>query len=237
MMKRMLVGGVVAIIALSVVAYAFASGGDGDGANGNPGDDLAQVEPTPSEGAPLDLPVGTPSNANDTPATDGGNAAGGTRPAGSNEPFGPAGEPITKTPDAPVSSPPGPAPDAVRPTPPVLPTPTTPAGPAPSLPADRHPEPAPIDGLDIRVAESFPPQYFLNIKAGLPSGCAQKYTNSVSRSGDVITVEVLNSMPQNTICTAIYGMYELNIPLGSSFDSGKTYTVKVNDKTTTFTAQ
>ena len=44
-------------------------------------------------------------------------------------------------------------------------------------------------------------------------------------------------MPQNTICTAIYGMYELNIPLGTSFDPGTTYTVKVNDKTTTFTAR
>ena len=237
MINRMLLGGVVAIVALSVVAYAFASGGDGGGSNGNPGDDLAQAEPTPNDGAPIDLPVGTPGNANDTPAADGGNAAGGTRPVGSNEPFGPAGEPITKTPDAPVSTTPGPSPDAVRPAPPVVPPPTTPAGPAPSLPADRHPEPAPIDGLDIRVAESFPPQYFLNIKAGLPSGCAQQYKHSVSRSGDVITVEVLNSMPQNTICTAIYGMYELNIPLGTSFDPGKTYTVKVNDKTTTFTAQ
>jgi hypothetical protein len=236
MINRMLVGGVVAIVALSVVAYAFASGGDGGRSNGSPGNDLAQVEPTPSDGAPIDLPA-TPGNANDTPVTGDGNAAGGTRPAGSNEPFGPAGEPITKTPDAPVSSTPGPAPDAVRPTPPVASGPTTPAGPAPSLPAGRHAEPAPIDGLDIRVAESFPPQYFLNIKAGLPSGCAEKYTHSVTRSGDVITVEVLNSMPQNTICTAIYGMYELNIPLGSDFDSGKAYTVKVNDKTTTFTAQ
>jgi len=231
MINRVLVGGVVAIVALSVVAYAFASGGDGggDGSNGNPGDDLAQVEPTPSDRGPIDLPA--------TPAGSDGTAAGGTRPVGSNNPFGPAGESITKTPDAPVSSTPGPAPDAIRPTPPIVPAPTTPAGSAPALPADRHPEPAPIDGLDIRVAESFPPQYFLNIKAGLPSGCAERYKYSVSRSGDVITVEVLNSMPQNTICTAIYGMYELNINLGSSFDSGKAYTVKVNDKTTTFTAQ
>jgi hypothetical protein len=237
MINRLLIGGVVAIVALSVVAYAFASGGDGGGSNGNPGDDLAQVEPTPNGGAPVDLPATTPANANETPTTSGGNAAGGTRPAGSNEPFGPAGEPITKTPDAPVSNSPGPAPDAVRPTPVPPAPPTTPAGQAPSLPADRHPEPAPIDGLDIRVAESFPPQYFLNIKAGLPSGCAQQYMHSVSRSGDVITVEVLNSMPRNTICTAIYGMYELNINLGSSFDSGKTYTIKVNDETTTFIAQ
>ena len=32
-------------------------------------------------------------------------------------------------------------------------------------------------------------------------------------------------------------MYELNLNLGPGFDSGKTYTVNVNDKTITFKAQ
>ena len=34
-------------------------------------------------------------------------------------------------------------------------------------------------------------------------------------------------------CTAIYGMYELNINLGSDYTPGQTYTVRVNDKTVT----
>jgi hypothetical protein len=230
-MKRLLIGGAVAVLALSVVAYAFASGGD-EGSPGS-GDDLAQVEPTPSDGIANDLPTGTPS---DTPVNDGGNAAGGTRPAGSNEPFGPAGEPVTKTPDAPVvDRPPATPPDATAPS--KQPVSTAPSGPAPLLPPDRIPERAPIDGLDVRVAESFPPQYFLNIKAGLPSGCAREYTHMVSRAGDVISVTVLNSTAKDAICTMIYGLYELNIPLGSDFESGKTYTVNVNDKTTTFKAQ
>jgi hypothetical protein len=97
---------------------------------------------------------------------------------------------------------------------------------------------APIDGLDVLVLESSPPQYMLNIKAGLPSGCAQKHSHAVTRAGDTITVTVLNSMPTgNPICTMIYGSYELNINLGSDFASGSTYTVRVNDEVTTFKAQ
>jgi hypothetical protein len=228
-MKRQIIGGAVAVVALSAVAFAFASGGDGrdDAPNG---DDLVQADPTPpSDGIAVDLPTGTPSDAP-------GNAAGGTRPAGSNENFGPAGEPATKSPDTPVTDrPPATPPDAT--VAPGQPGSIPPSGPAPLLPPDRIPERAPIDGLDIRVAESFPPQYFLNVKAGLPSGCAEQYTHTVSRAADAITVTVLNSTVKDAVCTMIYGMYELNIPLGSDFDAGKTYTVQVNDKTTTFKGQ
>ena len=216
-MKRLLIGGVVAVLALSVVAYAFASGGGDDSTSNDRRDDLVQVDPTPDGGVVIDLPTGTP----------GDSPAGGTRPAGSNEHFGPAGEPATKTPDAPVTDrPPSTPPDAptVAPSQPGSISPT-----APLLPPDRVPERAPIDGLDIRVAESFPPQYFLHIKAGLPSGCAKEYTHILSRAGDVITVTVLNSTAKDAICTAIYGSYDLNINLGSGFDSGKTYTVQVID--------
>ena len=54
---------------------------------------------------------------------------------------------------------------------------------------------------------------------------------------NLIRVVVLNSLPDNAICTAIYGMYELNINLGSDFTSGQTYNVRVNEHEVTFTAQ
>ncbi|MGH2451878.1 MAG: hypothetical protein ACRDGE_11540 [Candidatus Limnocylindria bacterium] len=105
-------------------------------------------------------------------------------------------------------------------------------------PGARHTVLAPIDGLDIQVLESSPPQYRLVIRAGLPSGCAMRHSHDVSRSGETITVTVLNSMPTgDPVCTMIYGTYELNIDLGSDFRSGATYTVRVNDREMTFTAQ
>ena len=41
----------------------------------------------------------------------------------------------------------------------------------------------------------------------------------------------------NTVCTEIYGYLKTNLDLGQGFTSGQTYTVQVNDKTKTFTAQ
>lgn len=105
---------------------------------------------------------------------------------------------------------------------------------APTSPA-RQTVPAPIDRLEVLIPESNPPQVTLNVTAGLPSGCAQRDSYSTARTGDTITVTVLNSMPTgNPVCTMIYGSYQLTIDLGRDFRSGATYTVKVNDKTTTF---
>jgi len=99
----------------------------------------------------------------------------------------------------------------------------------------RQTVPAPIDGVQVVVRESNPPQVTLNVKAGLPSGCAQRESYSMSRTGDTVIVRVLNSMPTGDVaCTMIYGTYELNIDLGRDFRAGGTYTVNVNDKTTTF---
>jgi len=111
-------------------------------------------------------------------------------------------------------------------------------GPFSPTPFERQAVPAPIDSLDVRVLESSPRQYMLNVRAGLPSGCAEKNRHELTRSGDAVTVTVLNWMPTgNVACTAIYGSYELNINLGSDFRSGTTYKVSVNDKNTTFVGQ
>jgi hypothetical protein len=146
---------------------------------------------------------------------------------------------------APQASPTPPTQPSPQPTPrPDQPVSATPGAPQPSptviivAPSGRHPELAPIDGLDVLTLETFPPQYMLHVRAGLPMGCAQPLSNRiVGRQGNVTQVEVLNSLPDNAICTAIYGNYDLNINLGSDFTSGQTYTVKVNDKEVTFKAQ
>ncbi|MBI2983110.1 MAG: hypothetical protein HYY42_02830 [Chloroflexi bacterium] len=105
-------------------------------------------------------------------------------------------------------------------------------------PVGRQLVPAPIDQLDIRILESAPPRYVAGILAGLPSGCAQQGGHTVTRAGDTITIAVTNSMPTgNPVCTMIYGTYELSIDLGSDLKRGVTYTVRVNDRTTTFVGQ
>jgi hypothetical protein len=102
-------------------------------------------------------------------------------------------------------------------------------------PDARRTVPAPIDGLEVVMRESAPPQVSLKITAGLPSGCAQAHSHQLTRAGNAITVTVLNSMPTgDPICTMIYGSYVLTVDLGSDFAPGATYTVQVNDKTTTF---
>ena len=103
---------------------------------------------------------------------------------------------------------------------------------------DRRSEPAPIDGLEIAVLESSPVQYAARIRAGLPSGCAQAAGHQMRRDGDIVTITVANSMPRgNVACTMIYGTYDLSVTLGSEFRAGTAYSVRVNDKSTAFTAR
>ncbi len=98
---------------------------------------------------------------------------------------------------------------------------------------------APIESVEIVIMESFPPQYNLVVVSGLPNGCVLFGDYSVTRDGNTILVEVTNLMPSDPLlaCTEIYGMVRTSIALGSDFESGTTYTIKVNDVTTTFVAQ
>lgn len=99
--------------------------------------------------------------------------------------------------------------------------------------------PAPIDGLTINIAESFPPQYMLLVESGLPNGCATFGTYDVKRDGDTISVSVTNYVPaeQTIACDMSYGTVETTVDLGSDFEPGTEYVVLVNDKSTMFTAQ
>ena len=115
---------------------------------------------------------------------------------------------------------------------------TTDSFPLSPSPSGRQEVLAPIDHLDVRILESSPPQYVLSVRAGLPSGCAEKNRHETERVAEAITVTVLNWMPTgSTACTMIYGSYELNINVGSDFRPGTTYSVAVNDKRTAFVAE
>ena len=98
---------------------------------------------------------------------------------------------------------------------------------------------APIDEVEVSIMESFPPQYGVRVVSGLPSGCVEFGGISWEQDGDTIRVEVFNLEPAEAmVCTAIYGMVENNLNLGSDFQPGRTYTVVVNgDVAETFLAQ
>ena len=99
---------------------------------------------------------------------------------------------------------------------------------------------APIESAVINVAESYPPQYFVHVVSGLPSGCVEFYGYEESRSGNTIKITVFNLEPAPTepvACTADYRTHEFGVPLGTDFEPGETYTVTVNDVVTTFVAE
>ncbi|WP_322797376.1 hypothetical protein [Tepidiforma sp.] len=98
---------------------------------------------------------------------------------------------------------------------------------------------APIDGIEVLIRETAPPQYAAVITSGLPSGCAQfAGWEIVQRTDREIVIRVTNRMPDSdeVACTMVYGTHESTVDLGSDFESGKTYTLVVNGTRHEFTA-
>ena len=99
---------------------------------------------------------------------------------------------------------------------------------------------APIESVEIRVAESDPPQYFVDVVSGLPNACVEFYGYEEHRVGGDIATTVYNLEPapnQQIACAEIYTMHEFVVSLGSDFQPGETYTLSVNSTTTTFVAE
>ena len=96
---------------------------------------------------------------------------------------------------------------------------------------------APIHGVRVNIAESYPQQVFVYIKGGLADSCTTFHELTTKRSGNTINIEVTVKRPKNSICAQVYGYFEKNENLGIDFTSGETYTINVNDKTTTFVMQ
>ena len=107
------------------------------------------------------------------------------------------------------------------------------ATPAPSdlPPTELEEVVAPIEDVELVIAESNPPQYMLNIVSGLPSGCAKFDEYDVVRDGAAIEVSVTNLRPapgQTVACTAIYEHHEGTVNLSNDFGPDETYIVFVN---------
>ncbi len=93
---------------------------------------------------------------------------------------------------------------------------------------------APIESVELLVLESYPEQFVIQIVSGLPSGCASFSRTETTQDGTDIKISVYNLVPSPDqlaviSCTAIYGINEVSVALGSDFERGTTYTVLVND--------
>ncbi|MBM3149315.1 MAG: hypothetical protein FJ022_01325 [Chloroflexi bacterium] len=97
--------------------------------------------------------------------------------------------------------------------------------------------PAPIHEVRVAIAESYPPQVMVYIQGGLTDGCTTFHELKTERTGNTVNIIVTTQRPKNAVCTQVYGQFEQNVNLGSDFVSGQTYTIKVNDKTTSFGMQ
>jgi hypothetical protein len=98
---------------------------------------------------------------------------------------------------------------------------------------------APIETVDILIMESFPVQYSLVVVSGLPNSCVRFGGYRLERDNDLIRVEIVNweLADPRVACAEVYGFVETRILLGSEFESGRNYTIAVNDVTKTFVAQ
>ncbi|MEE9583616.1 MAG: hypothetical protein V3W01_03020 [Dehalococcoidales bacterium] len=93
---------------------------------------------------------------------------------------------------------------------------------------------APIHEVRVNIAESFPEQVFVYIKGGLADGCTTFNGVETERSGTTIDITVTTQRPRDATCIQVYSFFEQNVALGSQFTRGESYTVNVNDVTTSF---
>ena len=94
---------------------------------------------------------------------------------------------------------------------------------------------APIHEVNVTLLKSNPEQVSVHIKGGLRDGCTTFNNIEVTREGNTINLKVTTKHPKEAVCPAIYGYFEKDVNLGTDFTVGTTYTLHVNDYTTTFT--
>lgn len=93
---------------------------------------------------------------------------------------------------------------------------------------------APIDEVKVYIMKSNPLQIGVYIKGGLSDGCTTFYGIETSWEGNTVNIKVAVQRPRGVDCPAKYTWFEKDVNLGTDFAFGTTYTLKVNDYSTTF---
>ncbi|GEM_PF-2982482 len=98
---------------------------------------------------------------------------------------------------------------------------------------------APVESFELIISKSLPPQYAVRVVTAQRNGCVELDGYSVKRGGDLVEVRMTNSEPfsKDTVCTQVFKTAETIVELGSGFQRGVEYTLRVNGKDQKFTAQ
>ena len=94
--------------------------------------------------------------------------------------------------------------------------------------------PLQVDGVEVLVLESDPPQVQAVVQATLPNPCATVGPATQTREGTTITVALEVLIDPDVFCADVLQPIEHVVPLGGDFPPGS-YTVTVNGVSTTFT--
>ena len=86
----------------------------------------------------------------------------------------------------------------------------------------------PIEAVDVRIAESFPPQPFAHVRGVIPDGCSALDAIEQSRAGSAITVTITVRRTAEVPCIQVVQPFERNLRLEGAFPAGR-YTLRVND--------
>lgn len=97
---------------------------------------------------------------------------------------------------------------------------------------ERRVEPITVEAVDVRLAESYPVQVFVEVTGYVPDPCWEPQEPVVSEQGDRFEIEIVAERDPTEICAQAIEDYQSNIPLGSP-DPGE-YTVAVNGMERTF---
>jgi hypothetical protein len=90
-----------------------------------------------------------------------------------------------------------------------------------------------IEAVEVRVAESFPPQVFVQVRGTLPDGCTSLGAISQQRAGNTITIAIATVRSGAEVCPMIAQAVDKTIRLDGTFASGE-YIVRVNGVERTF---
>jgi hypothetical protein len=93
---------------------------------------------------------------------------------------------------------------------------------------------APIETISVMMLTSEPHEIQVYIKGGLADSCTTFQGIKTERSVNIFKITVTVQRPRDTVCAEVYSYFEKYENLGSDFMPGETYTVHVNDMTTSF---